>query len=608
MYWLTDMGGDVPRIEFEDGTSLVFTAESERTRNIFTGRYYTSHSITVTWLDKGDTQAGSEDEWGYKSISYQQSLSHFNAICDAALKAGDVDFIHYAELIHELLEKKGLFDAAHVDKWSFKQIESIVRRLVSISKKEPHQEAATKMAEKLISKLFLFGETLPPQKKEAVIEFFTSLKAEAKLVVGAIKSGFSQYYRLTRGAELLGDEYFISVGIKAHELDFARLKVYVSNLYRENRPKKGETEDEQAFEARYEAYEEKDEATSALVNEVEHTGFIVLDKLFVLYPEDATLRALAEKYNAAFSLGLNVDKAKEALAPNFSHDTQSRYHEFWHSALPKLVEHYQQIMLSQHRPLSKAMYQCVADKRKAIAIELGQKPVESRYTYGAFRHAQTFVDVVCSKDIRFGKMFAPMAQFMYQHGGYDKPIYADIDGNLHYGVRPDMPVIGEVYFEKNISQSIYLALENRQKVGYIPGIAMIHTPPDRHYLVYQKIDGLLLALNSDALDASNMLVTIGEIMWYLGQLVPLEAGSAAASENFIKTLFSAHGFNPVTFDKSLLIPWYFKVKIQSKADFAKDFALQFTTVPSLVMVDDPEPDVLDKQDKSTIACGSCVLI
>ena len=68
-------------------------------------------------------------------------------------------------------------------------------------------------------------------------------------------------------------------------------------------------------------------------------------------------------------------------------------------------------------------------------------------------------------------------------------------------------------------------------------------------------------------------------MWYLGNAMPLQAGSAATTENFIRAILKLNNFSIEPF-KKMDIAWDFLVALVSRQEFAKQFVTMFENYPS----------------------------
>ena len=103
-------------------------------------------------------------------------------------------------------------------------------------------------------------------------------------------------------------------------------------------------------------------------------------------------------------------------------------------------------------------------------------------------------------------------------------------------------------------------------------------------VVFTRLDPLVkeaLELKVDATNRERFFFLLANIMWYLGNVVPLQAGSAAATENFINAILVAKGFSVEKFRLVDDIPWYFSVKLTPRLEFVKKFPAVFEEIPQV---------------------------
>lgn len=109
---------------------------------------------------------------------------------------------------------------------------------------------------------------------------------------------------------------------------------------------------------------------------------------------------------------------------------------------------------------------------------------------------------------------------------------------------------------------------------------------DSHYrdFIFKRLDGLV----KQALDwtvkegTDKFLFLLGSIMWYLGCFVPLRAGSAMTTEEFILSLLKTKNFSTEQFALYNGVPWFFLCKIVPRSEFVKIFPAIFEKAPQMI--------------------------
>jgi hypothetical protein len=410
--------------------------------------------------------------------------------------------------------------------------------------------------------------------------------------------------------EQIGDEYLLHIGITQHELLLCEIEKQMQALMPTERPvylQKPEALSYEEFETtpEYQTYRrlcdqhgEEEKIIRDLICVAQRTGFFDPDSSFPAWLNQGDISRLIKEYELHYQpLRLKM-KGPQPLAPNFSASNQDRYQQFWQEKITWIA-----LSLSSSSPgknedslrlfkpgikqglSSQELYRAVAQARMEIARELGQRPMDSHYTYGAFSHERPMRDVVVEPDVRFGTMFKPLAIKLREQGLLGGEFYLDIEGNIHADEPSDVLIIALGKFCKDISNERHWlgGGQMHPALSGEPAVVMMHSDSRCDRAIWNKIDTLVQELLDSSITEQQLFENLGKIMWYLGNMVPLEAGSAAVAENFAYVLLTMKGYevaaNPLDINRET--PWYFDVKVTPRDVFAKDFIHNFKEVPQL---------------------------
>jgi hypothetical protein len=288
---------------------------------------------------------------------------------------------------------------------------------------------------------------------------------------------------------------------------------------------------------------------------------------------------------------------KDVLASNFKQEDQPRYQQFWSEKLPSIATLFSELS-KRDIPIgiAKEMYVAVAKARAEVAVLLNQK-AENSNIYGHFRQSERgrYHDIVSQGHERFHSFYQPLL----------KKINALQDNKGRVIFSEVMETVDGRMKQVELSHSFVHDVKNQDKIIYDPAslgrfevsrnyenpkiIVMWHASYSDIETIFHRIDPLVKeVLNSDSANQENFYFLLGNILWYLGNALPLGAGSAAASENFINAILLAKGFSEAKFQLYAEIPWYFDVKVTPRLEFVKYFPCFCESLPQLVQANREE--------------------
>jgi hypothetical protein len=333
------------------------------------------------------------------------------------------------------------------------------------------------------------------------------------------------------------------------------------------------------------------------------------------HDDEIIFQSMRSVLRESLAAATETESKEDTLAINFNVADQERYNAFWKQQLPMLANQFLEACKNEnYAGLAEKLYKLVAQERRNIATELGtQSPPGSNFTYGDFRDkkegAGRFVDNIFPGDPRFGRYHEAMVKSL-DHYENKRCVFVEELVSEEYQVQQVV-----------LSDSYIIKLPNRNPIFYDPlggpeirvdsfayggktGVLTWHVKAADINIVFHRLDSLVhdvLNLKVDSGSPEKLWFLLGTIMWYLGNLLPLKAGSAATTENFIKAILLTKSFSDENFKLINDIPWYFAVKIMSKAEFVKNFPQIFKKIPRSLTLDNGEENI--GQDSSNQLVG-----
>lgn len=296
------------------------------------------------------------------------------------------------------------------------------------------------------------------------------------------------------------------------------------------------------------------------------------------------------------------EKKDDILAHNFRFQDQADWHKFWKETVPQLAQQFVDDCARDYSEnsdgLAKHVYELVAKKRTEIATILGQTPIGggmfgSGFQYGQFRKKENgqFRDIVFPRDERFGSFFEPMKKLLEKHSNSNpfntgEYLLPDPNGGFHSVSLGNTRFINPKACGNEECDRLRIPTPFREcEIG----ILMYHVSYENINNVFSRLDSFIKQIldlkMDDYTNQDKLFFLLGNIMWYLGNVVPLQAGSAATTENFINALLVAKEYSAEHFKLIDDIPWYFHVKVTPRLEFVKQFPRVFKICPKLVAPD-----------------------
>ncbi len=233
------------------------------------------------------------------------------------------------------------------------------------------------------------------------------------------------------------------------------------------------------------------------------------------------------------------------------------------------------------------LYALCAKHRRNIAAELNQDGdgIFRPKKYGLFvdKNWGTPHDLVSPYDTRFGKYYAPLKKGLISNLSNSGELEFNCGGAplmptfvVALPITGKHPIKCETYFEDSLSTYRRQMYQIPSKIPQnSPFVIMVHGNVSDIREMFSQVNlhlGETLRLdNENPVEKLTLLYYhLANIMYYLGNIIPLKAGSAATTENFIQCILKKINLPPAVY-QSTQIPWYFLCKVTSREQFIRIF-------------------------------------
>jgi len=315
-----------------------------------------------------------------------------------------------------------------------------------------------------------------------------------------------------------------------------------------------------------------------------------------------------------------------SLPPTFEKKNQSKYVDFWKTQIPLLAREFKNCARKENASkqigIAKKLYSLVATKRSEIANQLDQNSIFNPLQYGHFKTASDdrFRDAVFEEDVHFGWQFKSLRTLLKQQ--IDNPPNDTLNYHIRFfddlimrGNRTRIELSNVLYLPKiNSSHMKHYNLPNSVKNK--PGFILLHAEYEHIAYIFNELDPIIWELinyqfnNDPSLNETRFWFLLAQTIWFLGNCTPLQAGSSATTENFMRTVLYMHGFSlePFGINPTIHLNWNIAVKVIPREEFVKTFLDYFKYVPvksnaPTVIMEVDETNQSPKQSTRTQSIG-----